>query len=426
MDRQPKDHTERRMPDWMDGFMEYTDPLEPCPLYFRWTAIATLSSVLERKCWLPHGVDKTFYPNFYIALVGPSGARKTTALEVGQRALEEIGMTVGRQSWTTPIMLKMMNKSYEALKEAGKKGPYLHSSLSLFAGELAVFLKPHKVDVKWFDMLCDLYDCGSTFEYYTMTSDIILCKNIYLTIFGGMTPDGVAKAIPRSVVGEGFTSRMIFAWSNTWGMDKDPDSYDTSERRSLWDDLLDDLRIIRSMSGPFCQGESFKALYQPWYERIRKEPKLPGREFKGYNSRRQVHLLKLAIISCASRRDGRMTLNDRDFRRALSILEEVECQMPRAVGYITTDQFARVQQEVMELMCQAKDKRMTLSQIYRQVHGDVSLKDLKDRVMWSLREIHFITCENPGARHGHEELIYVVNPAFYKSFYRPIIGKKGA
>ena len=63
---------ERRVPDWLAGYLEYTDNTEPPLMYRTWVGLSTIAAAMERKCRVELGFLR-FYPNMYIVLVGQVG-----------------------------------------------------------------------------------------------------------------------------------------------------------------------------------------------------------------------------------------------------------------------------------------------------------------------------------------------------------------
>lgn len=62
----------RKLDNWIEGFMEYTDHLPSPELFRKWSAIAAVAAALERRCWV-HTMGSNLYPSMYIVLVAPPG-----------------------------------------------------------------------------------------------------------------------------------------------------------------------------------------------------------------------------------------------------------------------------------------------------------------------------------------------------------------
>src|SRR4030066_746896 len=80
----------RCLGDWISGFMQYTENSEPPTLFKKWTAISCIAAALQRKVRVEWGTALTFYPNFYVVLVGPSATGKGTAMNPGLGILNEV------------------------------------------------------------------------------------------------------------------------------------------------------------------------------------------------------------------------------------------------------------------------------------------------------------------------------------------------
>ena len=42
---------ERRLPDFIDSFMEYTDNSEAPAVFRKWVAVSIVAAVMQRKCF---------------------------------------------------------------------------------------------------------------------------------------------------------------------------------------------------------------------------------------------------------------------------------------------------------------------------------------------------------------------------------------
>ena len=78
--------------------MEYTANTEPPKLYHLWSGITAIASALRRKCFCNWGMRGYVYPNFYVALVGPPGGRKGTAMRLAKTFVEDLEIPLGSGS----------------------------------------------------------------------------------------------------------------------------------------------------------------------------------------------------------------------------------------------------------------------------------------------------------------------------------------
>jgi hypothetical protein len=130
---------ERLLPDWLTGYLEFTNNSEPPYTYRLWTGICVIAACLRRKCVLNYGT-LTFYPNLYVVLVGPSGkCRKGTAMKPGMRFLRDKGIKIASESITREALIRELKESDENQVDIKTSTPHLHSSLTIFSEELTVY-----------------------------------------------------------------------------------------------------------------------------------------------------------------------------------------------------------------------------------------------------------------------------------------------
>src|SRR5215207_10197519 len=67
----------RRLPNWIDSFIEYTSDHQSPLIFRKWAAISAVAGALEQRVWVNPFGPKPVYPNMYIVLVGPPGVGKT-------------------------------------------------------------------------------------------------------------------------------------------------------------------------------------------------------------------------------------------------------------------------------------------------------------------------------------------------------------
>lgn len=314
----------RNLPDWITGFMLLTDNSEPPMLFRKWTAISTIAAALQRKCRVDIGISLTFYPNFYIVLVGPSATGKGTAMKYAYDIIEQVpAIRLSAQATSLQALIRRMKETNltDVDMETGEQ--CYHSSLTIFSNEFTVFLGYHNREL--ITALCDWYDCHNKWTYDTIKRDREEVIGVWTNILAGTTPDSIQSALPMEAIGTGLTSRIIFV--NEDKKEKLVVFPTTTHREvELQEYLIRDLEQITLMSGCFHFTEDAISYYTEWCHLQDQSPPFSDPKFDGYCGRRRKHLLSLAMV-CSASRDNALILTKDDVERATQLLAEVEVKM---------------------------------------------------------------------------------------------------
>jgi hypothetical protein len=147
----------------------------------------------------------------------------------------------------------------------------------------------------------------------------------YCAIFTGAQPAFLATTLPEQAWGMGFMSRSILIWGAA------------PERRSMFtgvqidyalqSSLISDLRCIHELNGWMTLTPTAQALYDEWWVHSGGMP-IPQhkRLAMGYNVRREVHMMKLAMIHMLSEGNGPL-IEEHHVAAAIMALLEAEQQM---------------------------------------------------------------------------------------------------
>lgn len=324
----------RKLPNWLDAFMLYTSNVETATIYRKWVGIMCLSSALQRKVKVEWGVSLTFYPNFYIILVGKSATGKGTAMRPGMNIISKIpNIRVAPQASSLQDLISTLKDNNQSdLGNVGNTGIKFHSSMTVFSEEFTVFLGYNNSEL--IATLCNWYDCEDHWTYGTIKRGKETVHGVWVSIIGGTTPDLIRTSLPPDSIGGGLTSRIIFVYAEKADV-LSIFPTETQEDRMLFDALVHDLETIQLLSGDFTWTQGFMDLWADWRNMDSNNPPFHDNKFDGYCGRRKVHLMKLAMIMAVSRSpivdaNGTVTplvLTRDDLELAIKTLTEVEVSM---------------------------------------------------------------------------------------------------
>lgn len=371
----------RRLDNWLDSYIEFTEETEPPYLYRVWVGLSAISSVLQRKCSLKMGLMETF-PNLFVALVGPSGAGKSRSMQVGRDLLRDAGVVLAAQRITNEALIRDMKLAFDDNIQASGS-IFSHSSLTVHASELAVFLGDHNTQM--LSDLCDLYDCDAKWEY--KTKDKKLADEIikpYLNVIGGITPALLQSRLPAEAIGGGLTSRMVCIYEEKYNKLVPLSKLSEKEKR-LRGSLLDDLFAMKNMAGHFKLDPKFVETWVDWYVDARENPPFDSPQLEGYCSRRPLHVLKMVmVLSAATREDMIITVEHLD--RATDILKKSELNMGKTFRGVGGSKLGKTVDDIMRYI--AREGTVNISSIHEKFISDASKFEIEN-ILRQLQSMKF-------------------------------------
>jgi len=315
--------------DWIEDFVTWTAGL-PSPAIFRqWAAITAVGGALERRCYVM-SAGRPVYPNLYVLLVATPGVGKNVIQEIHNLWFATKCFKVAPNSITKAGLI-------DALAEAGTtiiKGTDLteYHSMLVASAEFGVLVPAHDLD--FLSNLNYIFDNPPSYverRRWVNQGKETVVVHPQLTLLAGTQPGFLKSLLPEEAWTMGTTSRLIMVYAAD-AVDVElhleehekPNGY-TATNVKMEVELCDRLGKLRDFSGPFKWTSEAKHLAESWYpERHKSAP--DHSKLTHYIPRRFVHVLKLAIISAASR--GEQIIRDMDFTRALDWLLEAEKRMP--------------------------------------------------------------------------------------------------
>lgn len=372
----------RKLNDWLDGYMYYTDNSEPPDSFRLWTGLSVIAAALQRKCYLDFGM-LTFYPNMYVLLVGPPASKKGTALAPGYDMLFDLGVKLSADATTREALIRRLREATSNEVLANNK-LYFHSSMTIFSKEFTVFLGYKNQEL--IAALCDWYDCGKKWTYDTKGQGTDEVIGVWVNLIGATTPELLQMAMPSEVVGGGLASRIVFVVEEGRGKIC-PYTFLTKEQMEVKEYLVQDLSLIHSLSGQFRMTRNFMDKWIEWYtETETGPPVIKDPKFSAYLGRRPQHIMKLCMILCASRSQD-MILEDHDLDRAIGILQSAEINMTKAFTGIGKSPISELLPRIMREI--AVGGKVHMAHLMGKFYQDAD-KHLMSRALETLESMGFL------------------------------------
>jgi hypothetical protein len=319
--------SERKLKDWLSGFMQFTDNLETPKLYRLWCGVSAIAAALQRKVLVDWG-QHVFYPNMYIVLVGPGAVGKGTAMRPAKELLKRMGgVRMSSQATTKEaLVLRLKEANYHHQDPVTGLSTF-HSSMTIFAEELTVFIGYQQRELMAY--LCDWFDCEGQWTYDTKNKGTDEIMGVWVNLIGATTPQLIMSSLPLESIGGGLTSRIIFVYADK-AETISPFPFLSEEKLELREHLQADLERIHLLCGKFTITADYLDAWGTWYcAQAANPPKhLLGEHFGSYLGRRRVHLMKLAMIICASESDE-MIMRESHLSTAEQLLSMTEIHMPQ-------------------------------------------------------------------------------------------------
>lgn len=371
----------RALSDWLDGYMEYTEDSEPPKMFHLWTAISTIASALQRKCYLCWGT-LTFYPNLYVVLVAPSGkCRKGTAMDPARDLLNTLALPLAAEATTREALIRALREANSTNFDPNTGDQHFHSSLTIHSKELTVFLGYDNQQLMM--DLTDWFDCHNRWTYRTKTQgddDII---GVWVNLIGATTPELIQTALPPDAIGGGLTSRIIFVFESRKYKTA---IYPTPGNQDLYKGLISDLERIHLMAGQFKVTDEFINIWSEWYPAQEMDPPNLGPNLSGYLERRPTHVMKLSMVMSASRSSDLLITGD-DINKAIKILHATEKRMPQVFSGVGKSQIISILPRIMSYI--AELKMVTKPKLIERFIADID-DFMLDRVLKTLQTMRYI------------------------------------
>lgn len=330
-------NNERLLPNWIGGFLEYTQGMPSAPIFRQWSAISTVSAALTRRVWTAADQGR-IYPNMMTFLVGDPSTGKGFSIKVGQRLLHAIDYSHDDNVMLRPQGIRMgtdsttgaglFDECYDELSiriaEYGNSKVDFRS-LVIVAEESATFFSD--IDLKMMGRIIKFFNCDDRVsERLRKDGEQKHIDRPVLAILAGIQPKVLDRIFPEEAWGMGLLARMNFIISNevvkvpAFGSNKKPDS-------KLFNALQHDLAIIANLAGPFLYSEAAADVVNTWWLEKADSDRPSHPRLIHYAGKRLEHLIRLCMVNSAARTNS-LIVEDTDVAQALNVLHQAEARAP--------------------------------------------------------------------------------------------------
>ncbi len=313
--------------DWITDFLSLTETIRSPTSFRLWTAISTIAAVLERRVWTITDGPDPLYPNLYVVLAGAPASGKTMAIGIARKMLTPLcepgghGIHLGPDN---PSAASFMDSLGDAVRiSINGMGVPFYCAMTVLCTELGDLIS--KYDKDFVAKLTTLYDNPPSYAMPRRISKSLTVETPCVNLIAAATPAAIGDIIPESAWGQGFTSRLIFIYGGI----------PTLRRRIFQkrqdadaNKLISSLKtFFKELHGVFEWEPDAQAAMERWFNDEKLAPVPNYGRLVNYCGRRDVHVMKLAMVSAVSAGNG-LTVTLADFRRAQRWLFEAEITMP--------------------------------------------------------------------------------------------------
>lgn len=366
--------------DFFNHYISYmADSAGEVPAFFnRWSLISGIGALLGRKYYLSHG-NFQINPNIYCMLIGSPGTRKSSAIKLLKKFILAAGYDKIAASKTTKEKFLMdlagigeddSPADAQSILDQNLWGdePEIKEDAELFvmADEFNNFLG--NGNIEFISLLGELWDYEGIYESRTKNFKAVKVQNPTISILGGNTPTNLATGFPPEVFGQGFFSRILLIYGEPNGRKI---AFPTVPSAAAASEIIEYLRRIKSLSGGVTLSERAQKLLERIYTEY---TGFPDVRFESYSNRRFNHLIKLCLITAASRLSNKIERADVIY--ANTVLVHAEHLMPKALGEFGKSRNSDISHRVITLL-ESADGLMTFKDIWKHVSSDLEkMQDL--------------------------------------------------
>lgn len=343
---------------WMRDYLDYTADTEAPAQYHFGSAITCAAACLGRKPHIGWRVMDT-YPNMYTLLVGPSGARKSSGIQMASNLfmsampegvfnrLPEEGSPQGYAKW-------LRKRQYTTSKAADGL---------IVASELTVTLGKGKYQEELGKWLTDWYDSPAIWRRALVSDEYMEVFNLYVNFLGASNMTWL-RELPQSIVRGGLLPRTLILDAAGKRHRKAQPKFDTLLGQKLKSELA--IRLC-DVSEEMALAPETERLMGAWYlgPLAQQEERASDEMFQRWVDRKQACALKIAATWQYLDGKSKSVLLPEYFDRARRVVDWADASVRRVYSALGVTDAGETQAAIVDLLSRAPKNEMAQSKIVR-------------------------------------------------------------
>lgn len=337
-----------------------------------WAGVSCLSAMLERRIWVDMNLY-TIYPNTFIIFVADAGRmRKGTAVKITKKLLSKtdpgprlIAQKITPEGLIDALRIIRSDNPKELLKET--------CGGTVIAEELMTFLNRDSYERGLGSLMIELWDCPDKYEYRTRNRPIEEIHYGHLSILGATTVHALREVVPIQAMGDGFTSRVMFIYVDQPAKPV-PRPIQSATFKQTEEELVLHLQKLATLQGEVTLTPEAGEFFDIEYRRFYYSDFYNNPQFQAYASRRDKHLLKVAMCLMAAEGEG-MLLEPHHLNGAKILLEDIESNMQPVFDRISMTESGSLTDEIYKAIS-VNGKQLTRAEVLKRFGNRINAQDL--------------------------------------------------
>ena len=338
----------RALPDWLQGYLQYTENHEAPEKIHLWVGLSILSTALRRQVFMDRGIY-ALYPNLYVVFVAESAeVRKSIAIDMGlpllEDAIPDIEILGGRM--TPEGIVKHLNRTKLTVNPTDPSHPFIkqESHILIHGDELATLFGYDKNTASRMTiLLTQAYGSQKSYKHTTKSDAQIILHNLYITLLAATDPRNL-KVLPEDAIG-GLIGRTIFVTSRER---RRPIAWPQKPSASLHDSLVVDLARIGALSGMVNVTQEAKDFFEAWYIKF-SDTKVEDPRLGAFHKRAHDTALKIAMLLSVSESND-LIVHARHVVGGIAFIEKQLPEFARIANWSNTSIFAQNRARFLDVL----------------------------------------------------------------------------